>query len=64
MTNFEKIKQMTFERIKQMTVEEFAKMFGSSICQIVYDCHDNTIDCTTDCDDCIIDWLNQEVEEC
>jgi hypothetical protein len=51
-----------FEKIKQMTVEEFAKMFGNGICENISNCL-NTIDCTADCDDCIIDWLNQEVEE-
>lgn len=52
-----------FERIKRMSVEEFAKMFGSSICQIVYNCHDDTIDCTSDCDDCTVNWLNKEAGE-
>lgn len=54
-----------FEKIKQMTVKEFAEMFGAGICERICS-RISDIDCTGDveCDDCIIDWLNQEVEEC
>lgn len=48
-----------FEKIKAMTIEEFAKKFSSSICENISKCCDYD-----DCNDCIINFLNKEEEEC
>ena len=47
-----------FEKIKQMTLEEMAEYFGNVFCVCVSGCK------STNCSECIKEWLNQEVEEC
>ena len=59
------IKMTNYEKIKQMTVEEFAKMFNAAICrQITFESFDNcNPNGSSNCQECTIAWLNQEVEK-
>lgn len=52
-----------YEKIKQMSVEELAEQFEECICSHIQSYNVNYCNGKNDCENCVVDWLQEEAEE-